>query len=666
MYLGVDYYPEHWDHSMIDSDLSRMKEMGANMIRIGEFAWHLMEKSDGEFDFHFFDYVLNKARQYGMMVMFGTPTATFPAWLGRKHPDIFIVDENGQKMAFGGRRQYCYNSPEYRKYSLRIAEKLVFHYREEEAIVSWQVDNELGHEGSDMCYCGECHKGFTNYLENSYESIDELNEKWGTIFWGQTYNSFDEVPLPTKTITVHNPSLLLDWARFRSKSLADFAHAHIELVKERKGSHQTVTTNLPGGFFQKWFDHNEFSRSLDFVSYDNYPVWGGMKEPVTPAFLSMSLDYVRGLKKENFWIVEQLMGAQGHDVIGYLPRPNQAKAWSYHAFAHGCTNMLYFRWRGMTRGAEQNCYGILDGNNQKTRKFHEVKSFFNDIQKYEDILNTPYQAEVAVLYDFDNIWSWRSQRENPQFDFTSELMRLYTPFHRLNAGIDVIRYDLDFSQYKVVVVPVMKVIDEELAARLEDFAKKGGTVIMSYRAGVRDKTNNLRFGEMIPGPLSSLLGIEVHEAESLHEGQSASLLFSGKEYSCTHWRDMVHPTDAMSLASYSDSFYNEYSAVTVNSFGKGKAYYIGAGVEEDLLNVLVSEIAGDVNLNVLETNPGVEVVRRTSEEQEYAIVINHNGTAEEFNGESIEPYGCSFYHYREEGVWTKIEATERSQEAAHL
>ena len=44
---------------------------------------------------------------------------------------------------------------------------------------------------------------------------------------------------------------------------------------------------------------------------------------------------MRGAKKQNFWITEAIMGAQGHDVIGYLPRPKQAKMWSYQGIAHG-------------------------------------------------------------------------------------------------------------------------------------------------------------------------------------------------------------------------------------------------------------------------------------------------------------------------------------------
>ncbi len=158
---------------------------------------------------------------------------------------------------------------------------------------------------------------------------------------GQTYNDFTEIPIPLKTITVHNPALQLDWARFRSDSLNNFAKEHTGLVKRLKGDHQDVTTNVSGGFFGKWFDHEENLKAMDFVSYDNYPVWGGLKAPLSPAEVAMTLDFNRGLKNKNFWIVEQLIGAQGHDVIGYLPRPNQSKLWSTQAFAHGCNNMLF-------------------------------------------------------------------------------------------------------------------------------------------------------------------------------------------------------------------------------------------------------------------------------------------------------------------------------------
>ena len=62
MWLGVDYYPEQWDPSLMEADMDTILEMGGNVIRIGEFSWHLMEKKEGQYDFSFFDGVIAKEK----------------------------------------------------------------------------------------------------------------------------------------------------------------------------------------------------------------------------------------------------------------------------------------------------------------------------------------------------------------------------------------------------------------------------------------------------------------------------------------------------------------------------------------------------------------------------------------------------------------------------
>jgi beta-galactosidase len=640
MYLGVDYYPEHWPKEMMKQDIQGIKGLGANMVRIGEFAWHLMEKEEGQFDFSFFDEVIAELKKEGFSVMFGTPTATFPAWLAAKYPEILSEDENGHVRVFGGRRQYCFNSDVYRKYSAIITQKLVEHYRDEEAIVAWQIDNEFGHEGSDMCYCEQCHRGFQKFLEKKYPSIDELNEHWGTIFWGQTYNKFSEIPIPKPTITTHNPALKLDWARFRSVSVNSYAHEMTAIVHETKGDHQQVTTNVSGGFFSKWFDHAENVKTMDFVSYDNYPVWGGLEKPIAPAAIAMAHDFNRGLLDKNYWIVEELMGAQGHDVIGYLPRPNQAKMWSYQAFAHGCTDLLYFRWRGMTKGAEQFCFGVVDHDNRYGRKYEEVKSVFTDIRQYENVLNSEIQAEIAVIYDYNNIWSWRSQQQSAGFDFTAELLRLYEPFFNQNASIDVIPVDRDFEKYKVIVVPVLQLIDEKLAARFREFAENGGTLIFSYRAGLKDHDNNIYLGKTLPGHIADLTGIEIYETESLSSTQTVEIVNdeTGKRAELSVWRDLITPKTAGVLYRYDDEFYKSSAAVTKNDFGKGTVYYIGGGVGSDVMKEIASEILEAQAIWHLETSENLEVYRRILDGEEYFFVMNHSSEEMTFREELLPPF----------------------------
>jgi len=86
--------------------------------------------------------------------MLGTPTATMPSWLYKKHGEEIMQKGPdspegyaGATPAFGGRRQYSFNSAIYRSYADRVVSMLAERYGNRTVVEVWQVDNELGHEG---------------------------------------------------------------------------------------------------------------------------------------------------------------------------------------------------------------------------------------------------------------------------------------------------------------------------------------------------------------------------------------------------------------------------------------------------------------------------------------------------------------------------------------
>ena len=642
MLLGVDYYPEQWDISIMEEDLANIKELGSNVIRIGEFAWHLMEKEEGKYDFSFFDTVIKKANEYGLKVIFGTPTATIPAWLVKKYPEILSEFENGEKRTFGGRHIYCFNSEVFYKYSEKIIRELANHYKDEKNIVAWQIDNEFGHEGSDECYCPKCHRAFQEFLRNKFNnSIDELNKTYGTTFWSQEYNSFEEIPVPKKTITTHNPALRLDWERFRSKSIVDYSNFQVELLKSIIPD-CVVIHDFPGGGLDKHVDYSKVAQKLNVVAFNNYPVWGGQKEPIPPHEIAFGLDYIRGLKRENFWITEAIMGAQGHDITGFLPRPNQAKMWSCQGMARGCSSLIYFRYRGATKGAEQFCYGILDADNKKRRKFYEVKDFFHNIIKYEDILEHPIKSKVAIVYDYDSLASFRIQKQSILLDCHQEMKKFYKPFYDSNIMVDIISEDKDFSEYKILILPVMIIWKRELTEKVKEFAKNGGIVVMTYRTAVKDIDNNLTLGEMLPVGYNDFVGAYVEEIESLQEYNSLDLegegVFNEIKGKGGVFRDMLVSKGAEVLFRYNDKFYDTFSAVTKNSYGKGKVYYIGCSPEEAILKLIVDDILNSAELQKTLSPDNVEIVVRENGDKQIKIYINHNDYEVKVENICLKPF----------------------------
>lgn len=303
---------------------------------------------------------------------------------------------------------------------------------------------------------------------------------------------------------------------------------------------------------------------------------------------------------------------------------------------------MYFRYRGATQGAEQYCYGIIDQDNKKRRKFYEVQSFFNDMKKNEEVINSEIKSEVAVIYDYESMASFRIQKQSFLMDYKNEVYRLYRPFYENNVNIDVIPSYVDFSEYKVLLIPTMIVFKTEVQERIREFVKNGGKVVFSFRTAIKDYYNNLALGQFNPSYYTDLVGGFVEEIESLQEDQYVEVKgineFEGIIGSGTVFRDMLKTTTAESLFMYNDEFYKEFSAVTLNKYENGEVYYIGTGVDKTIMDVLAKKILKEANIEIIESELGIEVVKRVVNKEEYYFVMNHTAMKKEFNGISLSPY----------------------------
>lgn len=581
-YLGVDYYPEQWGMELVDEDLDNIVELGANLIRIGDFAWDRFEPEEGYYDFTFFDEVIAKAKKRGLKILMCVPTATMPAWLYEKYPQIMNVNEYGYAQPFGARRGYCLNSDIYREKAVRLASAMAEHYKNEDAIAAWQVDNEIGHEGSDMCYCESCRNKFHAFLREKYGDISELNRRWGTSFWTHTYNRFEQIPLPQPSFTAQNPSLRLEWERFRSRSAESFIAELVKAVKDVDPS-LIVTHDFEGGTIGKHFDPFKAAEPLDFVSYNNYPVWGGQPAPMSESDLAFTVDFARGFKQEKIWITEMIMGAQGHNDIGYAPKPGEAKNWALAALDHGAESVIFFRYRGFTKGAEQFCFGILDADNEKRRKYYETQSFFREAEKRE--IEYP-RAEVCMIYDYDSKSSMSIQRQSDTFNYEKECQKLYKQLYQRGMHCDILPSSADFSGYKAVILPYMIIMSDEFKTKLKDYVRKGGKAVMTPRTAWKDEDNNLVFGERLPVGLTDLTGCMIEEHESLLTGQSGSC---GKGTGYV-FAEMLKLTTAESLADWQDNPFGNYTAAAVNRYGLGECYYLGSSFDEKFLTEIFDRV----------------------------------------------------------------------------
>ena len=101
-------------------DMGNIHKLGMEYVHMGEFAWYFMEPTEGKFDFDWLENNVDLAARNGLKVILCTPSATPPIWLERGHPEILMVDAQGQIMAPGSREQAAWSSPVYREYVTKI------------------------------------------------------------------------------------------------------------------------------------------------------------------------------------------------------------------------------------------------------------------------------------------------------------------------------------------------------------------------------------------------------------------------------------------------------------------------------------------------------------------------------------------------------------------
>ena len=627
-YFGADYYPEQWPEERWPEDAHLMSQAGFNVVRLAEFAWSKLERAEGEFEFDWLDRAIKILSAKGIKVVLGTPTASPPPWLMAKQEDLFLVEQNGVRQTYGLRREYCPNHPLYRQHTERIVRKMAEHYKANPAVIGWQIDNEFG----DRCYCSICRTEFHKWLQNCYQTLDNLNKKWGTVFWSHGYTEWAQIPVPLTTARSHNPGLGLDYRRFMSDTYRDFQKFQIDIIRQHCPGH-FITHNLMG-FGYSQLNYYDNTADLDIVSWDNYMrMQWGMQAEVDPARAALSHDAMRGLKKKNFWVMEQQSGGGGWEYVAVPPKPGELRLWTYQSIAHGADAIVYFRWRTARVGTEQYWQGILEHHGIPGRRYAEVSQVGKELHRVSEMIaGSQVIAKVAIMQSYDTRFAFQVQPNNPRLGYEKHIQDIYRGFYENNIPVDIVSEKDPLAGYKIVVVPAMYILTEETAGNLEKFAATGGVVVFTPRTGVKDESNTV-VNMKLPGLVSKMCGIEIEEYISMPIDQDNRVQFGlpglEEEFPSSVWADVIEPKGAEVIAWHIQDFYAQKPAATINQFEKGKVIYLGILGDSVYYNAIARWISGLVGVeSLMETPIGVEVAERWQGKKRLVFVLNHHPEAQ--------------------------------------
>lgn len=638
MVLGTCYYPEHWPESLWEEDLERMLECGIQVIRIAEFAWSKVEPYEGVFTYEFFDRFLDLAREKGMKVIFCTPTATPPAWLTEKYPEVLNGTIDGVLFRHGGRRHYNYNSPVYQEKTRIITEAFASHYGPHPAVIGWQIDNELNCE-RDEFYSESDTAAFRVFLQKKYGSLDKLNEAWGTTFWNQTYTDWKEVHIPRTTPSNNtNPHEVLDYTRFISDSACRYAKLQSDIIRKYVKPGDFITTN---GLFSNLDNQRMAGESLDFIMYDSYPNFAFTKEnyekfsaTLQDRMWSRNLTEVRAVSP-NFGIMEQQSGANGWNnrMAAPTPKPGQMTLWTMQSAAHGADYVSYFRWRTCTMGTEIYWHGILDYSGRENRRLREVREIHRKFQAISEAAGSRYEARTAVLKDYDNIWDAQLDIWHGDVDRLSQqslflaAQKSHTPMDYVYLREDTTAENL--KKYQVIFYPHPVIVNPQRAAILEEYVEAGGCLVLGCRSGYKDMTGKCVM-DRLPGLLAKMSGTDIPEYTRVNpDDEPVYIDWDGIRLEAAVFNDQLEPltADAQVLGRYENCYYAGAPGLICNALGAGKVYYFGAAFTEETARVFLEKLgAASPYADVLELPWECELAVREKDGRKYYFVLNYKKT----------------------------------------
>lgn len=630
MLHGGDYNPDQWldQPEILEEDLKFMKLAHTNAFSVGIFAWAAIEPEEGVFKFEWLDKIMDNLAANGAKIALATPSGARPAWMSKKYPEVLRTNERREKNLHGARHNHCFTSPVYREKVAIMNQKLAERYKDHPGLFMWHISNEYGGE----CHCHYCQSAFRNWLKNKYQTLEALNKAWWGPFWSHTISDWEEIesPSPLGENAVHGHNL--DWRRFVSDQTIDFYEHEIKPMR-------ALTPNIPcttnfmadtADLVPFWsLDYSKFSKHVDILTWDCYPSWHNDWEPTSELAMKVGFinDLYRSLKQQSFLILESTPSLVNWHPVNKAKRPGMHLLSSLQFLAHGSDSVMYFQWR-KSRGSSEKFHGAVVDHDRspENRVFKDVADVGIALEKLDDVVASMPKSEVAVLYDWDNNWALGDAQgfglETKRYPQTTQ--QHYKSFWKKDISVDVISKEQDFSKYKLMVVPMLYMMDEDLINRFKNYVAGGGQLVMTYISGLVDESD-LTYINGWPKGLQEIFGLNVIETDTFYPKDRNEVIYGHKTYEVRDYATVVDSKGAETLGIYGKDFYKHTPAVLKNNYGKGTSYFIGARLEESFQDDFYEGILNDLSItpaaNVTHA-AGVSVQVRESEAEKFVFIMN--------------------------------------------
>lgn len=663
--FGGDYNPDQWSEETWDDDVRLMKKAGVNTVALAIFSWDRIQPQENRWDFGWLDRIIDKLGKAGIATDLASATATAPLWLYEKHPEVLPCDKFGHPVNAGSRQSWSPTSPVFKEYALTLCRKLAERYGANPYVTAWHMGNEYGWNNRND-YSDNALNAFRLWCERKYGTIGALNQAWGTTFWGQEMNSFDEVLIPRfmGADSMVNPGQKLDFERFGNDMLLDFYKAERDAITEICPD-KPFTTNFMVSTDQCCMDYADWANEVNFVSNDHYFHEGGEMHLDELACSDALMDsFALG---KPWYVMEHSTSAVQWKPLNMRKRKGETVRDSLAHVAMGADAINFFQWRASAFGAESFHSAMVPHAGEDTKLFRQVCELGETLQTLADagVQGSELErSDTAILFSAESEWATRSQTlPSMKLNHWHDVRDWYRAFLNAGSRADIMPLKYDWSDYKTVVLPTVLMLSAVDTRRLADFAAAGGRVVVGYATGLIDENFHTWLGGY-PGAgnglLRDMLGIRGEEFNILGSGvegePEAIRLGAGGEVAPEDaaalngattrlWQNDVTVTGDRTqvLAMYAGEEADEWeldgmAAVTRNPYGAGEAYFVGCDLDvADLTKLIRTYLAAPAQSQQSQANTDVLHTVRKSADAAFDFYLPRGKKEVELQGVEGEP-----------------------------
>jgi beta-galactosidase len=431
------------------------------------------------------------------------------------------------------------------------------------------------------------------------------------------------VGFPVATHATDVPERMLDFRRFVSDEVNQILFKVIATVNSN-APNALVNTNAWYYSALKYFDYAQiaYSGKMTREGCGFYPGPSLTSNyGITDALFGIAR--IQFESNNPFWCTE---------FTTMTAAPNSIRKSAYATLMYGNQMVNGWTWQSMQSGEEQYLEGMVDWDGLPNRKYEEYKKIATEFKKIERYFPYQLKAEVGLAFSFPSQIASSYFPEQHQ----DQLEACFNLFYNRNMDTRVVEISKSLLNYKLLFVPGLTVMDTATAAKIRQFVKNGGTVVMTSNSAIADETGKV-FNTTRPGLLSDVFGIRVgsyEETEVLNEvsgksfkGKKLELNYNGKSILTESTRLDVIESRGARVEAFITSLDKDYPVITVNQYGSGRAVYVGLPAKSEVLGPLADVLIGELGIK---KGPAVpEGVMARQIDKNHYLYLNTSGEPKE-------------------------------------